>query len=146
MAKLEPMMGTILAQLQTRRAEVDDVVDDLLRERDSIDAALAAGNGTPVPPAARQRARHRRPGPRPGAPRAPRGQNRERILTVTAEQARTVAEIAQLTGIKPTIVATTVSNLTRRGVLRREAGGYRSTPAPRRVRRGAVRRPRGDRR
>lgn len=143
MAKLEPMMGTILAQLQTRRAELEDAVDDLLRERDSIDAALAAGNGTPAPAATRQRTRRRRPGPRPGAPRAPRGQNRERILTVTAEQARTVAEIAQLTGIKPTVVATTVSNLTRRGVLRRETGGYRSTPAPRR---GAARRPRGDRR
>ena len=45
MAKLEPMMGTIVDQLQARRAELD-IVDVLLREREWIDAALAAaGNG-----------------------------------------------------------------------------------------------------
>ncbi|HXE94247.1 MAG TPA: hypothetical protein VN544_10640 [Gaiellaceae bacterium] len=107
-------------ELVVERARIDE-------ECSGIDAALAAVG------ALRARSTNasygaRRPGPRPGARRAPRGANRAKILAAASEP-RTVAEIATLTGIRKTVVAATVSPLAKRGVMRRDGAGYRTVTA-----------------
>lgn len=102
-------------ELVVERARIDE-------ECARIDAALVAAGAVPARSTNAGPGR-RRPGSPPGAPRAPRGANRAKILAAAGEP-RTVAEIATLTGIRKTVVAATVSTLTKRGVLRRDAAGY----------------------
>jgi len=83
------------------REETQPLRDELAR----LDAALRAmspesGEPRPAGSAAPPRAR------------APRGQNRERILAVVVERAGvSAAEVAQVTGIAPGTVATTLAKL-----------------------------------
>jgi len=98
-----------------------------------MQAGLAAlGDAARSAPArSRPAAARRKPGLRRGAPRAPRGANRAKILAAASERPRKVAEIAEITGIPKPVVASTVSTLTRRGVMRRTAsGGYRTVSDP----------------
>ncbi|HXE94258.1 MAG TPA: hypothetical protein VN544_10695 [Gaiellaceae bacterium] len=123
------------AELVAERARIDD-------EHSRIEAALAAVGAVPARSTI-ARSRTRKPGPAPGARRAPRGANRAKILAVASDSAKTVAEIATLTGVRKTVVATTVSTLTKRGMMQRDGAGYRTVAAntaPRPPRRRAARR------
>ncbi|MCW2952102.1 MAG: hypothetical protein JWQ48_1272 [Conexibacter sp.] len=81
-------------------------------------AATAAAPAAATPPAAAEESN--------GAGRAPRGANREAILTLVEERPGvSVSEIASVTKIPKATVATTVSKLKRDGVLADEAGGVK---------------------
>jgi hypothetical protein len=141
-----PAQTSILEQsiisLKTRRAELVAERGRIDDECSRIEAALAAVGAVPALSTIAG-SRPRKPGPAPGARRAPRGANRAKILAVASDSARTVAEIATLTGIRKTVVATTVSTLTRGGMMRRDSAGYRTVAAetaPRSARRRAARR------
>jgi hypothetical protein len=71
--------------------------------------------------------RPRRLGSRRGRDgRAPQGSNKQRILTLIAEQPGIAApEIARLTGLKRPVVASTISRLKRTGELCAHGGGVR---------------------
>jgi len=104
------------------REETQPLRDELAR----LDAALRAMEQEP---------RGQRSGV-PAAParvRAPRGQNRERILGVVGERAGvSAAEVAQVTGIAPGTVATTLAKLASAGEVVREqlpGGGVGFRPA-----------------
>jgi hypothetical protein len=59
-------------------------------------------------------------------PRTPKGANKRLILELIAQRPGiTASEIAQLTGVKRTVVASTVSRLKRHGQLEAHASGVR---------------------
>jgi hypothetical protein len=94
-ARVRELEGEIAA-LDAERERLERVIDvltDARPQRAGLPAARAGGQGVAV--AARPRRRRR----------APRGQNRRMILAAIEQRAKTAAEIARETGIKPTTVA-----------------------------------------
>lgn len=99
--------------------------EELRRNELRIEGALAILRGETVLPGA---SAFGAAGPRRASTgqRAPRGQNRQLILTTVGDHPGiTVAEVAERTGIGRPTVATTVSKLKRDGVLDAEGDGLR---------------------
>jgi DNA-binding transcriptional ArsR family regulator len=121
------LVGQIQRDIEKRLQELRPLIE----EKERLEAVLAAlKNGSaaaPAPP--RPRATTTRPASR--APyaagkgrRAPRGANREAILTVVRERPGvSAAEVAEITRIAKPTVHTTISQLKRKGILEPEGSG-----------------------
>jgi DNA-binding transcriptional ArsR family regulator len=123
------LVGQIQRDIEKRLAELRPLID----EKEQLEAVLAAlTNGTAVAAPAAPRARATTPRPAAGrAPyaggksrRAPRGANREAILSVVRERPGvSAAEVAEITRIAKPTVHTTISQLKRKGILESEGSG-----------------------
>ena len=83
------------ARLDARMSEIDD-------EQRRIGAALAALSPKP-------------PQQGPAADRAPRGRNREAIVRALRRRSMRAAELRRATGIRPNVLATTLSTMRKGG-------------------------------
>lgn len=122
------LVGQIQRDIEKRLQELRP----LLEEKERLEAVLAAlknGYGAPAPAAKRPR-----PAPTSSAARAPyaggksrrapRGANREAILSVVRERPGvSAAEVASITRIAKPTVHTTISQLKRKGILEPEGSG-----------------------
>jgi hypothetical protein len=136
----QPAVDEIRRTAEARLRELQPLVEEV-EQLHGVLAALDRANsqdpgGAPAPPRATPRTRTRstnaeravpraRRGTRPGTDgRAPQGSNKQLILQLVTEQPGIGApEIARITGIKRTIVATTMSRLKRTGELREDEHG-----------------------
>jgi sugar-specific transcriptional regulator TrmB len=109
-------IGDLRRDLEQRLKEVERElanVDPLLRERDRLRAALAT-----EPFAGPARSATKGTSPRKQRTRAPRGANREAILTVAGERPGvTAAEIADVTKISRAVTYNTLAKLIEQGKL-----------------------------
>jgi DNA-binding transcriptional ArsR family regulator len=124
------LVGQIQRDIEKRLAELRPLIE----EKEQLEAVLAAltnGSSAAAPVAPRVRAT---PTPRAAAGRAPyaagkgrrapRGANREAILTVVRERPGvSAAEVAEITKIAKPTVHTTISQLKRKGILEPEGSG-----------------------
>jgi Winged helix-turn-helix DNA-binding len=112
------MLDEIRRNAQHRLQEIEPLLEEAERLRDIL-SVLEQQSHAP--------ARVRTPRTRAslGAPRAPKGANKRIILELIGRQPGiTPAEISTVTGVKRTVVASTVSRLKRGGVLvAHEQGG-----------------------
>jgi hypothetical protein len=142
-------------QLKGRLAEIDDKIGPLQAEADQIRAAIEKLDSAPAAAApARRTATRRAPAGRrgrrtaarrtgarrtataaaaaPAAPaartngRAPRGQNRTKILASIKSDAKTAGQVAKETGIGRGTVATTLTKLVSDGAAVKAPRGYRA--------------------
>ncbi|HEX5146918.1 MAG TPA: helix-turn-helix domain-containing protein [Conexibacter sp.] len=122
------LVGQIQRDIEKRLQELRPLIE----EKEQLEAVLAAltnGSGAATSPAPRARAATPRSAAR--APyaggksrRAPRGANREAILTVVRERPGiSAAEVASVTRIAKPTVHTTISQLKRKGILEPEGSG-----------------------
>ena len=121
------LVGQIQRDIEKRLQELRPLIE----EKERLEAVLAAlTNGSPAAPSA-PRARATTPRPVGRAPyaagkgrRAPRGANREAILSVVRERPGvSAAEVAEITKIAKPTVHTTISQLKRKGILEPEGSG-----------------------
>jgi hypothetical protein len=126
-----PMLDEIRRTAERRLREIEPLIDEAGRLREVLAVIERRSVGTTIERAAAERARPRT-APAPGeqarsdvAPRAAKGANKRLILELVCERPGiTPAEIASTTGLKRTVVASTVSRLKRYGELRDyEQGG-----------------------
>lgn len=124
------LVGQIQRDIEKRLAELRPLIE----EKEQLEAVLAAlTNGSPAaaPAAPRVRATTtprsaggRAPYAAGKGRRAPRGANREAILTVVRERPGvSAAEVAEITKIAKPTVHTTISQLKRKGILEPEGSG-----------------------
>jgi DNA-binding transcriptional ArsR family regulator len=122
------LVGQIQRDIEKRLQELRPLIE----EKEQLEAVLAAltnGSGGAATPAPRVRvATPRSTGRAPYAGgksrRAPRGANREAILTVVRERPGVSAsEVAAITRIAKPTVHTTISQLKRKGILEPEGSG-----------------------
>jgi predicted HTH transcriptional regulator len=121
------LVGQIQRDIEKRLKELRPLIE----EKEQLEAVLAAltnGSTAPAPAAPRVRATTRSSGRAPYAAgkgrRAPRGANREAILTVVRERPGvSAAEVAEITKIAKPTVHTTISQLKRKGILEPEGSG-----------------------
>jgi len=122
------LVGQIQRDIEKRLAELRPLIE----EKEQLEAVLAAltnGSAVAAPAAPRVRAATTRSAAR--APyaggksrRAPRGANREAILSVVRERPGvSAAEVAEITRIAKPTVHTTISQLKRKGILEPEGSG-----------------------
>jgi DNA-binding transcriptional ArsR family regulator len=122
------LVGQIQRDIEKRLQELRPLIE----EKEQLEAVLAAltnGSTVAAPVAPRARAATTRPAGR--APyaggksrRAPRGANREAILSVVRERPGvSAAEVAEITRIAKPTVHTTISQLKRKGILEPEGSG-----------------------
>jgi DNA-binding transcriptional ArsR family regulator len=120
------LVGQIQRDIEKRLQELRPLIE----EKERLEAVLAAlTNGSSAAAAPRPRATTTRPAAR--APyaagkgrRAPRGANREAILSVVRERPGVSAsEVAEITRIAKPTVHTTISQLKRKGILEPEGSG-----------------------
>jgi predicted Rossmann fold nucleotide-binding protein DprA/Smf involved in DNA uptake len=93
----------------------------------------AAGGGGAARPAGRSSARGKRAGAGPGtgAPaRAPRGQNKAKVLEALKDGPMTASEIANATGIATGTVSTLLTKLSKSGEVVKAERGYRLPERP----------------
>jgi hypothetical protein len=147
---LDPLLPRLKKEIEARLAELRPLVAEV-EQLENAKAALLDGGPAAIASAAATARAARRASPRaartaaprraapraavPSAPeaaeesnggRAPRGANRDAILTLVEERPGvSVSEIASVTKIAKATVATTVSKLKRDGVLADEAGGVK---------------------
>lgn len=121
------VLDQVVRDLQNRVTELEPVV----AEAQQLEAALSALGGTAkTAPASKPPRKTISTGSR-SAKRAPRGKNREAILTTIEERPGvSVGEIAAVTKIAKPTVASTVSKLKRDGVLEASGMGVRLTQQP----------------
>ncbi|MGN6189614.1 MAG: MarR family transcriptional regulator [Conexibacter sp.] len=121
------LVGQIQRDIEKRLQELRPLIE----EKERLEAVLAAlTNGSSAPTAA-PRARATAPRAAGRAPyasgkgrRAPRGANREAILSVVRERPGvSAAEVAEITKIAKPTVHTTISQLKRKGILEPEGSG-----------------------
>jgi DNA-binding transcriptional ArsR family regulator len=114
-----PSIEQLRERIERRLHEVQD-------EAEQLQAALNA-LGSPaqvLARAPRERSRKALASSRPPR-RAPRGSVRQAVLEALGDgQARTPGEIAQITGLSRTSIASTLSRLYSEGTLRKPARGY----------------------
>jgi hypothetical protein len=116
---MSDVIADLRRQMQERLKEIDKELgglDALVREREQIEAALAQ------PPFATGRtaaaAPRRAPARRSSRPRAPRGANREAVLTAVGERPGvTAATIADVTKISKAVTYNTLAKLVEQGKL-----------------------------
>ncbi|HZV72299.1 MAG TPA: helix-turn-helix domain-containing protein [Conexibacter sp.] len=123
------LVGQIQRDIEKRLQELRPLIE----EKEQLEAVLVAlTNGTAaVSPAPRPRAAVAAPRATGRAPyaggksrRAPRGANREAILSVVRERPGvSAAEVAAITRIAKPTVHTTISQLKRKGILEPEGSG-----------------------
>jgi DNA-binding transcriptional ArsR family regulator len=122
------LVGQIQRDIEKRLQELRPLIEE--KERlEAVLAALTNGSSAAVAAAPRARATTTRPAAR--APyasgkgrRAPRGANREAILSVVRERPGvSAAEVAEITQIAKPTVHTTISQLKRKGILEPEGSG-----------------------
>jgi len=121
------LVGQIQRDIEKRLRELRPLIE----EKEQLEAVLAAltnGSTVAAPAAPRPRAATRPAGRAPYAAgksrRAPRGANREAILTVVRERPGvSAAEVAEITRIAKPTVHTTISQLKRKGILEPEGSG-----------------------
>lgn len=122
------LVGQIQRDIEKRLAELRPLIE----EKEQLEAVLAAltnGSVAAAPSVPRTRAATTRSAAR--APyaggksrRAPRGANREAILSVVRERPGvSAAEVAEITRIAKPTVHTTISQLKRKGILEPEGSG-----------------------
>lgn len=122
------LVGQIQRDIEKRLAELRPLIE----EKEQLEAVLAAltnGSAVAAPAPSRARATTTRSAAR--APyaggksrRAPRGANREAILSVVRERPGvSAAEVAEITRIAKPTVHTTISQLKRKGILEPEGSG-----------------------
>jgi hypothetical protein len=112
------VIADLRRQMQDRLKQIDAELKDLdalVREREQIEAALAqppfAATGKPA-------ATRRAPARRNARPRAPRGANREAVLTAVGERPGvTAATIADVTKISKAVTYNTLAKLVEQGKL-----------------------------
>ncbi len=106
------VVDEVVQTVTARLAELQPYLEEAERLRAILEASGAAGAAEPETPAAR--------------PRRSQGANKAAILAVIAEQPGvTAADIARTSGMKRTVVASTVSRLKRTGELEPEGRGVR---------------------
>jgi hypothetical protein len=113
------VIADLRRQMQDRLKEIERQLKDLdglVREREQIEAALAQ------PPFAAERRTaapaRRAPARRSNRPRAPRGANREAVLTAVGERPGvTAATIADVTKISKAVTYNTLAKLVEQGRL-----------------------------
>jgi len=121
------LVGQIQRDIEKRLQELRPLIE----EKERLEAVLAAlKNGSaatpsaPRPRATTTRAAGRAPYAAGKGRRAPRGANREAILTVVRERPGvSAAEVAEITRIAKPTVHTTISQLKRKGILEPEGSG-----------------------
>ncbi len=122
------LVGQIQRDIEKRLQELRPLIEE--KERlEAVLAALTNGSASTTPSAPRPRATATRSVAR--APyaagrgrRAPRGANRDAILTVVRERPGvSAAEVAEITRIAKPTVHTTISQLKRKGILEPEGSG-----------------------
>lgn len=126
-------MADLVGQIQRDIEKRLEELRPLIEEKEQLEAVLAAltngvtvGGGASAAPRARVAAR---PTPRATyaagrGKRAPRGANREAILSVVRERPGvTASEVAAITRIAKPTVHTTISQLKRKGILEPEGSG-----------------------
>jgi DNA-binding transcriptional ArsR family regulator len=124
------LVGQIQRDIEKRLQELRPLIE----EKEQLEAVLAAltnGSTAAAPAAPRARATPTRPSSAARAPyaagkgrRAPRGANREAILSVVRERPGvSAAEVAEITKIAKPTVHTTISQLKRKGILEPEGSG-----------------------
>jgi len=118
---MSDVIADLRRQMQERLKEIEKElkgVDDLLREREQIEAALAQPPFATGRPAAAAAAPRRAPARRSTRPRAPRGANREAVLTAVGERPGvTAATIADITKISKAVTYNTLAKLVEQGKL-----------------------------
>lgn len=121
------LVGQIQRDIEKRLQELRPLIE----EKERLEAVLAAlKNGSvatssaPRPRATTTRPAGRAPYAAGKGRRAPRGANREAILTVVRERPGvSAAEVAEITKIAKPTVHTTISQLKRKGILEPEGSG-----------------------
>lgn len=125
-------MADLVGQIQRDIEKRLEELRPLIEEKEQLEAVLAAlTNGTaaaaPAAPRARAtttRSAGRAPYAAGKSRRAPRGANREAILSVVRERPGvSAAEVAAITRIAKPTVHTTISQLKRKGILEPEGSG-----------------------
>jgi predicted HTH transcriptional regulator len=113
------VIADLRRQMQDRLKEIERQLKDLdglVREREQIEAALAQPPFAAEPRAAA--AARRAPARRNSRPRAPRGANREAVLTAVGERPGvTAATIADVTKISKAVTYNTLAKLVAQGKL-----------------------------
>lgn len=142
-----PDVSAIAQQVKARIKQIEDQLkqqhmlsDELERLRDALGrlegaarSRVGAGprRGRPASqPAGRtQRARTARPAttaePSSARPRAPRGQNKAKVLEALKEGPMTASEIAKATGISAGTVSTMLTKMAKTGELAKAERGYK---------------------
>jgi DNA-binding transcriptional ArsR family regulator len=124
------LVGQIQRDIEKRLQELRPLIEE--KERlEAVLAALKNGSGASSGPAAPPRPRATTTRSAARAPyaggksrRAPRGANREAILSVVRERPGvSAAEVASITRIAKPTVHTTISQLKRKGILEPEGSG-----------------------
>jgi predicted Rossmann fold nucleotide-binding protein DprA/Smf involved in DNA uptake len=119
-----------LQALHARLQEVDRELAPLSAERNELQTAIEKLEAVVVPRPARARGSARVPAQGRTATtnggRAPRGENRRRILQTIAHESKTATEIAKLTNITVGTVSTTLTKLVKDGAATKAARGYRA--------------------
>lgn len=124
-------MADLVAQIQRDIERRLKELQPLLDEKEQLEAVLVAltgeangGGATAASSRARSAAAARAPYAGGRRQRAPRGANREAILSVVRERPGVSAsEVASVTGIAKPTVHTTISQLKRKGILASEGAG-----------------------
>ena len=111
---LKTQRDAIETEITAERAAVEQKLADRITELAELNAVI--------------RAIERQQGARASnGSRGPRGQNRDKILAVTANGPRTTREIAEATGLGRGSADRTLKQLEQEGVARRAAGGWVTT-------------------
>jgi hypothetical protein len=124
---MSPTVSEIRRTAEERLRELEP----LLVEAEQLRNLLAALDDTPqqpapAPAAPRRRASSPARAPRTPGRRAPQGANKHLILRIVAGSPGVAApEIAAMTGLKRTVVASTISRLKRVGELEAQGSGVR---------------------
>lgn len=117
------MSPTVEEIRRTAERRLDELLP-LLAEAEQLRRLLAALDDAPRPRLSAVSGRRAAPVARDG--RAPQGANKQLILSIVAERPGIAApEIAEMTGLKRTVVASTISRLKRVGELEGQGGGVR---------------------
>lgn len=119
---MSPTVEEIRRTAQTRLSELEP----LLTEAEQLRRLLAALDDGPPRRLSAVPATDRRAASRARDGRAPQGANKQLILAIVAERPGIAApEIAAMTGLKRTVVASTISRLKRVGELESYGAGVR---------------------
>jgi hypothetical protein len=125
------MTNETLDLLTSRLADVEREVAPLNAEaerlRAAIDAVRAVDSRRPAQPTSRPpRAASRTNGSKPprATRRAPRGENRAKILAATRGAPKTAKQIEAETGVPSATAASTMNTMARAGLLRKARRGY----------------------
>jgi Winged helix-turn-helix DNA-binding len=129
---MSPAVSDIRQHAETRLRELEPFLEEAEQLRQVIQILDGGGNGSAQPARARGLEIAERVAASPVVStgrRAPQGANKRRILAVVCQQPGiTAAEVARLTGLKRTVVASTMARLKRTGELESHGRGARVAP------------------